>query len=284
MRSVRKVTARSRRLLRVVATRPVRGQTHSGPSCALAGRVGADRRTRIDRRRCRRCMLPPAMVSDEAVEAAGRRARLLLADPVVLRAVARALEPLRRSGTTARGSRGARTSGTARRCPAPCPAMTGAYSDLLRRREVGLRVRLRRRCAACGHVERRLLASSIGRVMSATLAGVDLAAEAAGARSARGTPSSAAPKPATESRRIVTRMPRLRNCRRVTPSSSSSTGSQRGDVAARRAVAGSAARADRLRVSSARSRPVVSSSVDVDARRRRRRRRSLAGLALTRLA
>ena len=40
--------------------------------------------------------LPPSTLSGEAVEATRRRAALLLADPVVLRAVARALEPLRR--------------------------------------------------------------------------------------------------------------------------------------------------------------------------------------------
>src|SRR5689334_13609539 len=60
----------------------------------LAGGVGADRRAEEDR----------AGVDDdrvaglgrvEAVEATRRRARLLLADAVVLRAVARALEPLR---------------------------------------------------------------------------------------------------------------------------------------------------------------------------------------------
>src|SRR5262249_60599514 len=61
----------------------------------LAGRVGADRRTEEDvagiddDRVARLCRV-------ETIETTRRRARLLLAAPVVLRAVARAFEPQRR--------------------------------------------------------------------------------------------------------------------------------------------------------------------------------------------
>src|SRR4051812_25606509 len=64
----------------------------------LAGGVRADRRTEDDLGR-RGVDRDRAVGSDrdrEPVEAARRRAALLLADPVVLRTVARALEPLRR--------------------------------------------------------------------------------------------------------------------------------------------------------------------------------------------
>src|SRR5437868_6100328 len=62
----------------------------------LSGRVRADRRALHDARRARVHRDVPARdLRREPVEATRRRTALLLADPVVLRTVARALEPLR---------------------------------------------------------------------------------------------------------------------------------------------------------------------------------------------
>ena len=120
-----------------------RRQMHDGPSCDWFVVFGADRRA---------VTTPPVLIETRCRSSisTGKRSRPrgagppLLTDPVVLRAVARALEPLRRRGTTARGSRGARTAGTARRCPASMPTMIGWYDvDLLRVRQgvAGIRPR-----------------------------------------------------------------------------------------------------------------------------------------------
>src|SRR4051794_20615550 len=60
----------------------------------LAGRVRADRRSRHDRAGVDRHVAVPGDRDREPVHAARRRPGLLLADLVVLRPVARALEPL----------------------------------------------------------------------------------------------------------------------------------------------------------------------------------------------
>ncbi len=138
--------------------------------------------------RCRRRCCRPLTVEREAVEATRRRAALLLADPVVLRAVARALEPLRASGTTARGSRGARTSGTARRSPCSMPVQIERRarrpSSAFGRSAFGYGYDVGPRR---GDVERRLRCRSYVCDVGVDDADVDLAAEAAPRRAARGT-------------------------------------------------------------------------------------------------
>ena len=69
---------------------------------------------------------PARDLHGEAVHAPRSRTTLLLTRLVVLRAVARALEPLRGLHTTAHGSPGAGTSGTAPPHQPPCRASTGA--------------------------------------------------------------------------------------------------------------------------------------------------------------
>ena len=126
------------------------------------------------------------------------------------------------SGTTAPGSRGARTSGTARRSPAPCPRRSSGYAwtflALARSAfgigdDVGLGARRCRRGSCCRtrswrrpRTRRRPCRRSRRRPD--------------GQRNA----SAAAPKAPSPSP-LPARIDRLKNCRRVTPSSSSSTGS-----------------------------------------------------------
>src|SRR5512141_2235613 len=97
IRRVRRVTVASSELpmadtAQVAAQgTPPRGSDARRTSCALTRRVGADRRT--GDRAARR--VDPDLVARDGdhpvVETTGRRATLLLADPAVLRPVARAL-------------------------------------------------------------------------------------------------------------------------------------------------------------------------------------------------
>ena len=199
------------------------------------------------------------------VEAARRRACVLLSDAAVLRTVARALEPLRRL-TERHSATEVHALLVERDDPVLHALDHDRPVDRLCLRDVFLGVQLDVR-ARFGDVEGLVLSRDLRLdVVEGARRPSPCRRNRARFCSGQRNASIAGANPAAAKPTAVSR-PRLRNCRRVTPSSSSSTGSYSTTAPPRRRT-----RPCDACVSSERSRPVASSSVEVDIAAARRRR------------